>query len=118
PECFARNKELVDWLESTPQPPSPQAWLQFREDQYRRWIDGNQTPPPIESIEDVDPRLRTPGLEQAMNKQKIEKMLAGYSPFDVLTGRAMVDVLNKIDPDNSCSLANSDDFLEDEDIYE
>ena len=50
---------------------------------------------------------------------KIETVIAqgNYSVFDVLSGRAMVDALNQIDPENEYSLVGYDDFDDDE-IYE
>ncbi|MCC5665587.1 hypothetical protein LC653_17085 [Nostoc sp. CHAB 5784] len=82
------------------------AFAEFCNSQYERWIDGNQEPPPINSIEDIDPRLRTPELEQTFKMVKIERAIAngGYSVFDVLMGHAMVDALNIVDPENTYSL--------------
>ncbi|MBH8574569.1 hypothetical protein I8752_16365 [Nostocaceae cyanobacterium CENA369] len=73
----------------------------------------------IASNRDIDPRLRTPGLEQILKMQLAENAIAtgGCSVFDVLTGRAMVDALNKIDPNNNYSLVGDDNF-EDDEIYE
>ncbi|WP_414546088.1 hypothetical protein [Nostoc sp. CCY0012] len=119
PEGFQRQKELADFFETAPQPPSVRAWREFYNSQHDRWIDGDEVPPPINSIEDVDPRLRTPELEKAFEMMQINNALAdgNYSVLDVLTGRAMVDVLNKTDPDHDYSLVGWDDF-EDEEIYE
>ncbi|WP_193196396.1 hypothetical protein [Nostoc sp. MG11] len=115
-EGFQRSKELADFFETAPHPPSKKAWRNFYNSQHERWIEGNEQPKSIYSIEDVDPRLRTPELEQAFFKRKIEGALAAgnYSVLDVLTGRAMVDVLNQVDPKNSWSLVG--DY--DEDWYE
>ncbi|OCQ96066.1 hypothetical protein BCD64_11960 [Nostoc sp. MBR 210] len=121
-EGFARSKELADFLETAPPPGTPEgrkAWADFADDQYERWIYGDEEPPAINSIEDIDPRLRTPELEQAFQHLQFEKQLANYSVFDVLTGRAMVDILNKTDPDNTYSLVGFDDEdFEDDEIYE
>ncbi|MEH2123090.1 hypothetical protein [Nostoc sp.] len=118
-EGFQRSKELADFFETAPQPPSARAWLEFYNSQHERWIEGDEVPPPINSIDDVDPRLRTPELEQALKMRRIETAIGqgGYSVFDVLSGRAMVDVLNEIDPKNSYSLVGDDEFDDDE-IYE
>jgi len=120
PESFARSKELADWLETAPQPPSAEAWLQFYDGQHSRWIEGDEIPPAINSLEDVDERLRTPELEQAMKMRQICQVMAqgNYSVLDVLMGRAMVDALNTIDPNNTYSLVGDDDDFEDDDIYE
>ncbi|MEH2151138.1 hypothetical protein [Nostoc sp.] len=120
PEGFQRQKELADFFETAPQPPSARAYREFYNSQHERWIEGDEVPPPINSIEDVDPRLRTPELEQAFKMRKVESASANgnYSVLDVLTGRAMVDSLNIIDPENSYSLVGYDDKFEDEDIYE
>ncbi|MHC5821355.1 MAG: hypothetical protein ACYT04_37150 [Nostoc sp.] len=119
-EGLQRTKELADFLETAPQPPSAEAWQEFVTSQIERWIEGNEPPPPINSIEDVDPRLRTPELERALTRRKIEFAIGqgNYSVLDVLTGRAMVDSLNIIDPENSYSLVGYDDEFDDEDIYE
>ncbi|MDZ8108970.1 MAG: hypothetical protein RM338_25560 [Nostoc sp. DedQUE12a] len=119
-EGVQRTKELADFLETAPQPPSAGAWQEFYNSHYSRWIEGNEEPPPINSIEDVDPRLRTPELERVIEVEQIQTAInqGGYSVFDVLTGRAMVDVLNKLDPETQYSLVGDDDEFEDEDIYE
>ncbi|MBN3885623.1 MAG: hypothetical protein V7K64_02450 [Nostoc sp.] len=124
PEGFQRQKELADFFETAPQPPSARAYREFYNSQHERWIEGEEVPPPINSIEDVDPRLRTPELERAFKMRKVESAMANgnYSVLDVLTGRAMVDSLNIIDPENSYSLVGYDEFDEDEfnedEIYE
>ncbi|MEH1959845.1 MAG: hypothetical protein V7L05_08155 [Nostoc sp.] len=119
-EGFQRSKEVADFFESAPQPPSKKAWRNFYNSQHERWIAGNEQPPPINSIEDVDPRLRTPELERALTRRKIEFAIGqgNYSVLDVLTGRAFTDALNIIDPENSYSLVGYDDEFDDEDIYE
>lgn len=120
PEGFQRQKELADFFETAPQPPSRLAWAEFVTSQVERWIDGNEEPPPINTINDVDPRLRTPELEERLKMNQINKVMAdgNYSVFDVLTGRAMVDALNQIDPDNTYSLVGYDEDFEDDEIYE
>ncbi|MEH1911268.1 hypothetical protein [Nostoc sp.] len=119
-EGFQRSKELADFLETAPQPPSAEAWQEFVRSQHERWIEGNEQPEPINSISDVDPRLRTPELEQAIKMRKIKTAIGqgNYSVLDVLTGRAFTDALNIIDPENSYSLVGYDDDFDDEDIYE
>ena len=77
-EGMQRTKELVDFLETASQPPSVKAFNDFVNDQKRRWLDGNEVPPPLPtSIEEVDPRLVTPELEIALFLRKIETMLGG-----------------------------------------
>jgi hypothetical protein len=96
-----RTKEIADFLEANPTP-SLKAFASFCDDRRRRWIDGNEQPPPMPlSIDEVDPRLRTPELEKAIVQRRIQTMLAkkGYSAFDLLTGSATVDILNELDPD-------------------
>jgi hypothetical protein len=87
-EGFQRSKELADFFETAPQPPSKKAWANFYNSQHERWIEGDEVPPPINSIEDVDPRLRTRELERAFKMRKVETAIAdgGYSVMDVLTG--------------------------------
>jgi hypothetical protein len=122
-EGFQRSKELADFFETAPQPPSKKAqkaWQDFYNSQHERWIQGNEQPPPVNTIEDVDPRLRTPELERAFKMREIETAIAsgGYSVLDVLMGQPMVDALNQIDPENSYSLVGYDDEFEDDEIYE
>jgi hypothetical protein len=122
-EGFARGKELADFLETAPKPGTREAasaFLEFRDSQYERWVDGNQEPPPINSIDDVDPRLRSPDLERIFKMMPIEAAIAqgNYSALDVLTGRAMVDALNTIDPENSYSLVGYDDEFDEDEVYE
>ncbi|WGV25943.1 hypothetical protein [Halotia branconii] len=115
-EGFQRSKEFADFFETAPQPPSARAWREFYNSQHDRWIEGDEQPPPINSIDDIDPRLRTPELEERWKMRQIEQAIAvgGYSVFDVLSGRATVDVLNQIDPKNSYSLVGDDDDFEDD----
>jgi hypothetical protein len=116
-EGMQRGKELADFLETAPQPPSKSAVDDFYQDQRARWIDGNEVPPPMpRRIEDFDPRLRTPELEVALQREQINNALAGYSVFDVLTGRAMIDILNQIDPNHKYSSVGEDSD-EDDDFY-
>ncbi|OUL28798.1 hypothetical protein [Nostoc sp. 106C] len=118
PEGFQRGKEMADFLERRTQPLSTEAWQEFYDDQHQRWISGNEEPQPINSVEDIDPRLRMDGQEEALEQNRINQMLSGYSLFDMLTGRAMVDILNATDPDNNYSLVGWDEVDEDDDIYE
>ncbi|MHC5821511.1 MAG: hypothetical protein ACYT04_38000, partial [Nostoc sp.] len=99
PEGFQRQKELADFFETAPKPPSARAYREFYNSQHERWIEGNEQPPPINSIDDVDPRLRTPELEESLKMRKVESAIAqgNYSVFDFLMGKPMVDALNIID---------------------
>lgn len=75
-EGMQRTKELADFLETAPQPPSVKAFNNFVNDQKRRWIDGSEVPPPLPtSIEEVDPRLVTPELEFALFLHRVETIL-------------------------------------------
>ncbi|MHC5730007.1 MAG: hypothetical protein ACYTXY_39015, partial [Nostoc sp.] len=120
PEGFQRQKELADFFETAPKPPSARAYREFYNSQHERWIEGNEQPPPINSIDDVDPRLRTPELEESLKMRKVESAIAqgNYSVFDFLMGKPMVDALNIIDPEKSYLLVGYDDEFDDEDIYE
>lgn len=121
-EGYARALELKQFLETHPNPSIREAKLAYRDfhaDQINRWINGNETPPPLPlGIDEVDPHLRTPELVQAIERNRISQMLSGYSVMDVLSGRAMVDILNaqETDPDVSWSLVGDED--EDEEFYE
>jgi hypothetical protein len=119
-EGFQRQKELADFFETAPQPPSARAYREFYNSQCARWIEGDEVPPPINSIDDVDPRLRTPELERLFKMKEIQSAMSqgNYSVLDVLTGRAMIDALNIIDPEKSYSLVGYDDDFDDEEIYD
>lgn len=111
-EGFQRLKEVADFLENAPQPPTAEAYQAFHQDQHQRWIDGNEQPPPMPTtIEGFDPRLVTPELEETLKKHQINQALAGYSVFDVLTGRAAADILNQIDPEHNYSLVQDEDDI-------
>ena len=85
------------------------------QDQRERWIDGNEQPPPMpKEYQDFDPRIQTPELEQFLEKQAIDQELANYSVMDVLTGRAMVDILNKQNPDVQYELVGLEELIEDD----
>ena len=113
-EGMQRTKELADFLETAPQPPSGEALDEFYASQRRRWIDGDEVPPPLpKRIEEFDSRLVTPELEAALKAQQASEAMSGYSILDVLTGRAMVDILNELDPDSEYSLDGWDDEEED-----
>ncbi|MCC5621624.1 hypothetical protein LC574_09980, partial [Nostoc sp. CHAB 5715] len=58
-------------------------------------------------------------LERLIKMHQVESAIAAgnYSVLDVLTGQAMVDALNIIDPENTYSLVGDDDEFDDE-IYE
>lgn len=115
-EGWQRTKELTDFLDTNPQP-SVEAMDYFFDDQRRRWIDGNEIPPPLPtSIAEIDPRLYTPELERAIEQNRIEAAIAqkNYSVFDVLTGKATSDILNELDPEAEWSVYSEDDFDDEE----
>lgn len=53
PEGFQRSKEVADFFETAPQPPSARAWREFYNSQRDRWVEGDELPPPINSIQDT-----------------------------------------------------------------
>ena len=94
PEGIQRTLELAKFLEIHPEY-TPDQWQEFMTDQQRRWIDGNEQPPPMpQTIEELDPRLRTPELEAAIKNRQVKQMLhdKGYSVFDVMMGYATADI--------------------------
>ena len=110
-EGYARTMELKAFLESE-QPRSAQHLKEFNDAQLERWVNGDTNPPPLpNSIEEVDPNLRTPELARAIEQNHINQLLASknYSVFDVLTGIAIVDILNELDPDHDYELVGWDD---------
>lgn len=119
PEGLQRGKELADFMDSVPMPPSAEAWMEFVSDQRRKWIDGDEVPPPLpETLEDIDPRLRTRETTVAILENKVAQRLSNYSALDILTGQAAVDILNEIDPTNTWSLVGADDEEDDVDYDE
>ncbi|MEM7756543.1 MAG: hypothetical protein AAF298_00225 [Cyanobacteria bacterium P01_A01_bin.40] len=114
-ENYRRSIELANFLEAHSEP-NRKAYEAFYQQQYRDWIHGDRVPEPMpENYEDVDPRMQSPALEKAYKQIEIDRLLAqgNYSVFDVLSGKAMIEVLNQIDPDNEYSLSTLDDCLED-----
>lgn len=118
PEGYARTMELKQFLEAYPPAPltpeSKQAYLEFVTSQVERWIDGDEIPPPLPAtIDEVDPNMRTPELAAAIQQNRINQVLADkdYSVLDVLLGKATVDILNEIDPDNFYSVVDDDDYF-------
>lgn len=117
-EGYARTLELREFVRNNP-PGTKQALQAFRafyQDQLVRWVEGDEVPPPLpESIDEVPEELRSPGLEQAIKRSKAQKILAegNYSAFDMLTGRAMTDVLNQLDSDSSYEVVPLDVLFDD-----
>lgn len=112
-ECYRRTLELADFLEAHPEP-DEKTYSEFLKQQYRDWINGNRIPEPMpENYEDIDPRYKSPELEQAYKQRKINELLkkGNYSVFDVMSGTAAIEVLNQIDPDNEYSLISLDEYL-------
>lgn len=110
-EGYARSMELKAFVESD-HTRSVERFKEFLADQLERWVNGNTEPPPLPtSIDEVDPNLRTPELMRAIERNRVNQILASrnYSVFDVLMGNAMVDVLNELDPDHNYDLARWDD---------
>lgn len=117
-EGYARTMELKEFLEAYPPAPlTPelkQAYREFVTSQVERWIDGDEIPPTLPAtLDEVDPNLRTPELAAAIQQNRINQALAGgnYSVLDVLMGKAMVDILNEFDPDNSYSLVDDEKYF-------
>lgn len=101
-EGWQRGKELAEFLELNPKP-SRRTLATFHSNQTARWIEGDESPPPLpSSINEVEPHLRSPELFDAINQNRIRQMLAqnNYSVMDVLMGNAIVDILNELDPDH------------------
>ncbi len=114
-ENYRRSIELADFLEANPKP-NKEAYEAFYQQQYRDWIDGDRIPEPYpENYEEIDKRFKSPEFEKAFKMHQIEKYMSeqNYSVFDILTGKAMTETLNHIDPDSHHSLISIDEFLED-----
>ena len=113
-ESYNRMIEFLDFMEENPEPRKEQ-YIAFCHDQYNRWVIGDEEAMPLpQAFAEYDPRFRTPELEKALKQRQIEQQMAGYSVFDVLTGKAAVEILNNIDPENSYELVGLDEMLEDE----
>ena len=113
-EGYQRSKELADFYERCPEPTLEQI-EDFMIDQQKRWVDGDETPPPLpQEYESVDFRLRTEDLENFLQKQDIDRRLIGCSVIDVLTGRAMFNAFSKQNSELSYEFVGLEDLLEDE----
>ncbi len=107
-ENYRRTVEFLDSEAERENGRNAQAWEHFYQQQYEDWINGDREPEPMpESYDDVDPRLKTPELEKVYKQIEIQRFLdnGNYSVFDVLSGTAMVDALNHIDPEGDWELA-------------
>lgn len=106
PEGMQRTLELANFLEAHPEYTSEQ-WQEFMGDQERRWIDGNEQPPPMpQTLDEVDPRLRTPEIEAAIKNRQVKQMLheKGHSVFDVMMGYAREDIESIMGTDSGYEL--------------
>ena len=114
PEGYQRTQELADFYEKYPNPTIKQL-DDFMKDQRNSWVEGYEQPRSMPTkFEDFDPRFQTDELEQALNEKEINEHFANYSVFDVLTGPAMVDFLNKQNPDMHYELTSLEELLEDD----
>lgn len=114
PEGYQRTMELKEFFDITPDPIPQEAFSRFLNSQIERWVEGDEIPPPMPTnIDDIDPNLRTPELESAIQRNRIQQMLSsgGYSVMDVTSGRAVADIMNALetDPEVSWSLAGDED---------
>lgn len=117
-EGWQRNNELADFLYAKPQP-SVEAMSCFFDDQQRRWIDGDEIPPPLPtSLDKIDPRLYTPELEREIEQNRIEAAIARRNPssLDILTRTVTEDMLNELDPESDWSIGDEGDYDYDENL--
>lgn len=113
-EGYQRTKEVADFYDKYPNPSHEQI-ADFLQDQRDRWVNGNEQPPAMpKEFQDFDPRIQTPELQEHLKKEAINQQLANYSVMDVLSGRAMVDILNSQDSDYQYELVGLDEMLEDD----
>lgn len=111
-EGYQRTKEVADFYDKFPNPSHEQI-IEFMQDQRDKWIDGNEQPPPMpKEFQDFDPRIQTPKLEEHLKEEAINQQLANYSVMDVLSGRAMVDILNSQDSDYQYELLGLEELLD------
>lgn len=112
PEGWQRGKELAEFLESNPKSNRRAAMHEFHSNQIARWIEGDETPPPLPlSIDEVEPHFRSPELAEAIKQNRIRQMFAqnNYSVMDVLMGNATIDILNELDPSHDYELVDVED---------
>ena len=113
-ESYQRMIEFMNFIEQNPEP-SKQKYIAFCDDQYNRWVVGNEEPSPLpKTFEEYDPRFQTPELEMALVKKQIEKELADYSYLNVPTVKPSFDFLNKIDSNDSDELIDLDEMFGDD----
>jgi hypothetical protein len=106
PEGMQRTLERAKYFEKHPESTSKQ-WQAFMSDQQQRWIDGNELPPPMpQTIDELDPRLRTPEIEAAIKNRQVKQMLheKGYSVLDVMMGYAREDIESIMGSDSGYEL--------------
>lgn len=116
-EGWQRAKELVDFLTATLQP-NAEAMNSFFDDQRRRWIDGNEQPPPIPDwLAEVDPRFYVFELERAIEFNLNEEPIARrrYSIFEMAMGLPIANQLDKLAPESGIAFCDEEDFDDDED---
>lgn len=113
-ESYQRMIEFMDFIEENPEP-SKQKYITFCEDQYNRWIIGNEEPSPLpKTFEEYDPRFQTSELGMALVKRQIEKELADYSYLNVPTVKPSFDFLNQVDSNDSDELIDLDEIFGDD----
>lgn len=117
-EGYARTLELREFMLTHPSmtESTSQAMRDFVQDQIERWIDGDEVPPPLPvSIDEVPKELQSLELEAAIKRNNLNYRVGDgtYSVFDVMTGRAMVDVLNKQDSEFTYEIVGFDSLDDD-----
>ncbi len=118
PEGFCRVVEFIlfDEQNSPNEPEASQNLAKFFQSQYERWIDGEQQPDVKAAWESLPDEFRSEEVKAFYTNLMLnERLKTGeYSAFDVLRGKAMVDILNEIDPDAEYSLVGDDDDDDDD----
>lgn len=113
-ESYQRMIEFINFIEKNPKP-SKQKYIAFCNDQYNRWVVGNEKPRPLpKTFEEYDPRFQTPDLEMALVKRQIENELAGYPYLDILKTKPSFGYLNQIYSNNGDELIDLEDLFEDD----
>lgn len=118
-EGYARTLELRAFMLAHPAMNKERfhALRLFINDQIARWIEGDEVPPPLPtSIDEVPEDLRSPELKAAILRNNLNYRIGdgAYSVFDVLTGQAIVDDLNRKHPNHRYEIVGFDSLLEDE----
>jgi hypothetical protein len=107
-EAYRRNIEFLDYFDGLNGEPTKEQLQSFMRQQKADWIDGNKIPEPMpEKYQDVDPRMKCQGLEDAYRQRDINEFMTkgNYSVLDVLLGKPIQDYFDHLDEEGDLNYA-------------